>query len=368
MEYNWQDPNWASFVYDASVIDSLLVDFVSELSEVKGMFNALSGDNQQDTILQFMISEAIKTSEIEGVFFSRQDIMSSVKKHLGISDNLVGVRDKRVLGISSLMVEVKKSYKKKFTESMLKSWHKILMEAYPYINAGKYRKGEEPMQVISGAFGKEIVHYEAPPSAKIPDEMKQFVKWYNNFKVKPDDIKQTLIKTSICHLYFESIHPFEDGNGRIGRALAEKCVAQSLNMPILISLSSVIEKNKKGYYDALKKAQKKLEITEWVLYFSKLIVEAQRIAKQTVLFIVSKSKFIDKHKESINERQLKVLLKMFDFGISGFEGGMTTKKYISITKVSRATAIRDLQDLAEKNIFIPKGAGRNVKYEINFDE
>lgn len=364
MKYNWQYTDWANFTYDDSVIDSLLMDLTSEIGEVKGMLNALSDTHQEDTILQFMISEAIKTSEIEGEFFSRQDIMSSIKRHLGISDNLAHIRDKKALGIGSLMVEIRKSYQEKLTESMLKSWHKTLMSANPYINAGKYRSGVEPMQVISGAFGKEEIHYEAPPSEKVAEEMKQFVKWYTHFKVTPNDIKQALIKTSICHLYFESIHPFEDGNGRIGRALAEKCLAQSHHRPMLISISSIIEKDKKAYYNALKKAQRTLEITDWILYFSKTIVEAQKSAKQTILFTINKSKFIDKHKDNLNERQLKVLLKMFEFGITGFEGGMTTKKYISITRASRATATRDLQDLVEKNILTPKGAGRNVRYEV----
>lgn len=266
------------------------------------------------------------------------------------------------------MVEIRKSYQKELTEEMIKFWHETLMKANLYINAGTYRTVKEPMQIISGAFGKEIIHYEAPPSEAIPLEMKNFVKWYNEFRVNPSDIKNILIKTSICHLYFESIHPFEDGNGRIGRALAEKCFIQSLNMPIPISLSSIIEKNKKEYYNELKKAQQSLEITDWILFFSKIIIEAQRFAKQTIVFILNKSKFIDKHRNNMNERQLKVLLKMFEFGVSGFEGRMTTRKYISIAKTSRATAVRDLQNLVEKEILSQIGEGRSVRYEIIFNK
>lgn len=139
-------------------------------------------------------------------------------------------------------------------------------------------------------------------------------------------------------------------------------------MPIPISLSSIIEKNKKEYYNELKKAQQSLEITDWILFFSKIIIEAQRFAKQTIVFILNKSKFIDKHRNNMNERQLKVLLKMFEFGVSGFEGGMTTRKYISIAKTSRATAVRDLQDLVEKDILNQIGEGRNVRYEIIFNK
>ena len=240
------------------------------------------------------------------------------------------------------------------------------MNASPNINAGKYRTGTEPMQVISGAVGREIIHYEAPPSYNIPQEMKSFIKWYNNFKVETGDIKNALIKTSICHLYFESIHPFDDGNGRIGRAIAEKCLSQSLGVPVVISISSIIERDKKKYYNALKKAQRCLEITNWIFYFSSIILEAQKNAKLVILFTLNKTKFLDKHKGNLNERQLKVILKIFDFGIEGFEGDITAKKYISITKSSRATATRDLQDLVEKNILSQKGAGRNVKYMILF--
>lgn len=365
--YNWQFPDWATFTYDDSAIDSLVMDFALDTGELKGLVDSLPEDIQQDTIIQFMISEAIKTSEIEGEFFSRQDVMSSIKKHLGLSNIISNIRDKKSLGVASLMVEVRKSYEENLTESLIKNWHHTLMESSSYINAGAYRVGDEPMQVISGAYGRETIHYEAPPSYQVSDEMKNFIQWYKGFEVSPTEIKKILIKTSISHLYFESIHPFEDGNGRIGRAIAEKCLSQSLGRPVLMSLSSTIEKNKKQYYSALKSAQKTLDITDWILYFSRTILESQKSAKQIILFTLSKTKFMDKHKIQMNERQIKAVLKMFDAGISGFEGGMTSRKYVSITKSSRATSTRDLQDLTDKNIMLQKGEGRNVSYELNLD-
>lgn len=363
--YNWQLSDWANFTYDDSVIDSLIVDFALETGELKGLVDALPEEAQQDTILHFMISEAVKTSEIEGEFFSRQDIMSSIKKHLGFSNTVGNIRDKKSQGIASLMVEVRKSYFEILTESLIKGWHYTLMRGNPYVNAGAYRIGEEPMQIISGAIGRETVHYEAPPAQKVPEEMKNFIKWYHAFEVSATDIKNILIKTSIAHLYFESIHPFEDGNGRIGRAIAEKCLSQSLRRPVLMSLSSTIEQNRKQYYHALKLAQKTLEITDWIQYFSTVVLESQKSAKQTILFTLSKTKFIDQHKSHMNERQIKAVLKMFDVGVSGFEGGMTTRKYVSMTKSSRATATRDLQDLTDKKILLQKGEGRSVSYELN---
>lgn len=364
MKYNWQLPDWPKFTFDDSVIDSLCMDFALETGELKGIVDSLSTDIQQETILQFMISEAIKTSEIEGEFFSRQDVMSSIKKNLGIVD-FGQIRDKNAQGIGNLMVTVRNYYTEKLTEIAIKKWHTLLMEYSKRVNPGVYRTGNEPMQIVSGSFSKEIIHFEAPPSSQVPIEMEKFIKWYNAFEIKATDIKNALIKTSISHLYFESIHPFEDGNGRIGRAIAEKCLSESLNRPVLMSISSTIEENKKRYYQSLKQAQRTLEITDWILYFSTLILESQKNAKQTVLFTLNKTKFIDQFKNLMNERQRKAVLKMFENGISSFEGGMTAVKYVSIIKTSRATATRDLQDLTQKNILIPSGEGRNRSYKLN---
>ena len=365
MKYNWQHPDWAKFIFEDSVLDSLCVNFALETGELKGLVDSLSTEIQQETILQFMISEAIKTSEIEGEFFSRQDVMSSIKKNLGIGVVFGQIRDKNAQGIGKLMVEVQNFYAEKLTESTLKQWHAILMEYSKRVIPGEYRTGNEPMQIVSGAFGKEIIHFEAPPSKQVSFEMKKFIEWYNDFEVKPTDIKNILIKTSISHLYFESIHPFEDGNGRIGRAIAEKCLSESLNRPVLMSISSTIDQNKKRYYESLKQAQRTLEITDWIFYFSSLVLESQKNAKQTVLFTLNKTKFMDKFKSEMNERQSKAVLKMFENGVSGFEGGMTAIKYVSITKTSRATATRDLQDLTEKNILTPRGEGRSRSYDLN---
>ena len=365
MKYNWQLPDWAKFKYDDAGIDALCMDFALETGELKGLVDSLSTEIQQETILQFMISEAIKTSEIEGEFFSRQDVMSSIKKNLGIGDAFGQIRDKNAQGIGKLMVTVRNSYTEKLTESSIKQWHAILMEYSKRVNPGEYRAGNEPMQILSGSFGKEIIHFEALPSNQVPIEMKNFVKWYNDFEIKPTDIRRALIKTSISHLYFESIHPFEDGNGRIGRAIAEKCLSESLNRPVLMSISSTIEQNKKRYYESLKQAQRTLEITDWILYFSTLILESQKNAKQIVLFTLSKTKFIDRFNNQMNERQRKAVLKMFENGVAGFEGGMTAIKYVSIAKTSRATATRDLQDLTEKNILTSRGEGRSRSYKLN---
>ncbi|MGJ5643549.1 Fic family protein [Formosa sp. S-31] len=367
MNYNWQHKNWPNFKYDSSVIDDIVLEFALETGEVKGLIDGLPLEFQQETIIQFMIDEAIKTSEIEGEYHSRQDIMSSIKLRLGLHKNIFQIKDQSAKGISELMVEIRENYASTLSETLIKQWHDILFKTARFINSGSYRQGIEPMVIISGRYGKEIIHFEAPASINLPSEMSQFVEWYNSYKVTPQDIKDILIKTAITHLYFESIHPFEDGNGRIGRALAEKCLSESMKRPIILSLSTVIDQDKQAYYDALKQAQKGLEITSWIHYFSSTILKAQKQAKTIIRFTLKKSKLLGQIRDQINERQLKVLNKMLDYGIEGFKGGMTAKKYIALTKTSKATATRDLQDLVEKRALFSIGSGRNVHYELNLE-
>ncbi|MGS2739983.1 Fic family protein [Sinomicrobium sp. M5D2P17] len=365
MKYNWQYKNWPQFTYDADAIDHIILEFASETGEVKGIVDGLSAEFQQETLLQFMIDEAIKTSEIEGEYYSRRDVMSSIKNRLGLSPGLEKIKDVNARGIAELMVEVRQDYASPLTEKLIKHWHKILFSGSRLIRGGQYRMGVEPMVIVSGSYGREVIHYEAPSSERVSSEMEQFVIWYDKYVTRSKDLKGALVKTAIAHLYFESIHPFEDGNGRIGRAIAEKCLSESIGRPLVMSLSTTIERNKKAYYDALKAGQRSLEITDWIVYFSETILQAQKHAKKIIRFTLDKAKFLDKYKPEFNERQMKVILKMLDRGIEGFEGGMTAKKYMSIAKTSKATATRDLQDLVEKGTLQPKGAGRGVNYELN---
>jgi Fic family protein len=364
MTYNWQQKDWTNFRYNRDAISDAALNFSELWGEINGILQGLNTVEQQEEIIRFMISEAVTTSEIEGEFISRQDVMSSIKNQLGLNAKPEDVKDKRAKTVADLMTAVRHSYEKRLTEIALKKWHKLLFDGNKIIKAGKWRTGVEPMQVISGAIGREIVHYEAPPSERVPQEMKQFVAWYNDYKTN-GNVTDALIKTSIAHLYFESIHPFEDGNGRIGRAIAEKCLAQSLGKPVLLSLSSVIEKNRKQYYAALKNTQNSLEITDWLIYFANVILQAQAEAIKIVRFSLQKTKFFDKYKNELNEREWKVIKKMSDAGYEGFAGGMTAKKYMRIAQTSKATATRDLRHLSEIGVLLAEGGGRSAHYGLN---
>ena len=196
--------------------------------------------------------------------------------------------------------------------------------------------------------------------------MRRFIAWFNDTAPGGNhEIKKAPVRSAIAHLYFESIHPFEDGNGRMGRAISEKALSQTIGRPVMISLSQVIEADKKSYYKALGKGQRKNEISEWLQYFVGVVFGAQIAAKKLISFTLQKSMFIDRYKMQLNERQMKMLLKMLESS-NGFVGGISAKKYISITKTSKATATRDLQQLLEIGALISKGGGRSTHYSINF--
>ncbi len=366
MLYNWQIQDWPNFTYNFEEIQPLIVLFAHETGEVNGIIQGLPDQLQQETVLQLMLTEAIKTSEIEGEYVSREDVMSSIRNNFGWNETPVHIKDQQAAGVAQLMVEVRKSFSEPLSTDMLKQWHKLLMANASHIKAGEWRQGTAPMQIVSGAYGKEVVHFEAPPSAAVPKQIENFITWFNHVDFKTEgNVAQGVLKSAIAHLYFESVHPFEDGNGRIGRAIAEKALSQSLKKPVMLSLSKTIEKNKKIYYEELKKAQRTLEITGWLKYFATVIVEAQADARLMVQFTLKKARYFDQYKKQLNERQLKVIHKMLDKGAEGFAGGMTAKKYITITGTSKATATRDLQYLYEIGALVAEGLGRSVRYQLS---
>ncbi|GAB3227934.1 Fic family protein [Algoriphagus aestuariicola] len=367
MTYNWQQDGWPEFQYSPGLTEDFQLRFLLKSGKTSGQYSGISAEKKDQLLVDILLSEAIKTSEIEGEFLSRVDVMSSLKKNLGIHEEQPKlVKDHRAKGIAKLMVAVRRKWEDPLDEAMLFSWHEMLMEGNRYVEAGKWRSGADPMQVVSGAIGKEIVHFEAPPSSQIPKEMFQFITWYNS--TAPGNNKAILnpiLRSALVHLYFESIHPFEDGNGRIGRALAEKALHQGIGQPILISLSTVIEADRSNYYDELKKAQRTLHIDNWLVYFGNVILKAQEKVEEVIEFSLKKAQFFDTYRAEINERELKVLSRMLEEGPEGFEGGMNAKKYMSLTGASKATATRDLQHLRDLGILVPQGGGRSVSYQVN---
>ena len=368
--YNWQQKDWPDFTYSLDEIEGAFFLFSERIGHIAGILKALPEETRIETIIDTLLTEALKTSEIEGEYLSRKDVLSSIRKNLHLVSSPEYIKDKKAAGIGELMIDVRNSYKEELTEEKLFAWHKMLLSGSDTIVVGKWRDHEEPMQVISGPIGKEKIYYEAPPSSIVPKEMKRFIKWFNNTAPGgKKEIKKAPVRSAIAHLYFETIHPFEDGNGRIGRAIAEKALSQSIGQPVLISLSGAIEANKKSYYNALQEAQRSNEITKWIAYFVKTILRGQLEAEEQIDFTLKKVRFFDRYKDKLNERQLKVVKRMLEAGPGGFKGGMNAGKYVSLTKVSKATATRDLQGMLETGALIPLGesGGRSTKYQVNIN-
>jgi Fic family protein len=366
--YNWQQKDWPNFTYNLSAIENSLFLFAEKTAHISGIMKALPEDAQMEAVVEIMVAEAIKTSEIEGEYFSRKDVMSSIRNNLGLNKINDPVLDKKAEGVGELIIAVRNTWRDAITEEQLFAWHKMLMVTNVKIKVGQWRDHLEPMQIVSGAMGKEKVHFEAPPSNRVPHEMERFIAWFNlTGSAGRQEIKKAVVKSAVAHLYFESVHPFEDGNGRIGRAIAEKALSQGIGYPVFLSLSGTIEAHKKDYYNTLEAAQNSNEITPWIEYFAGVTLEAQRAAEEQINFTLKKTRFFDKFRDQFNERQLKVIRRVLEEGPAGFEGGISAGKYVSITRTSKATATRDLQDLLEIGALIPFGesGGRSTKYRVN---
>lgn len=367
MRYNWQQPDWPNFQYSTQQVEDLLFDFSERNGRINGILEGLPHEIKMESIIEVLVSEAIKTSEIEGEYIDRKDVMSSIKNNLGLYTKY-STKDLTAQGISELMVDAQQNYQQVLTKNTLFKWHRMLMKGNHSIEAGKWRSHDEPMQIVSGAMGREKIHYEAPPSKVVPSEMKRFIQWFNDTAHGGNiEIRKPIIRAAVAHLYFESIHPFEDGNGRIGRAISEKALSQFMRRPVLLSLSKAIENKKKDYYDELQRAQRKNEITSWITYFVNTTITAQKDAESLVAFTLKKTKFFDRFKSKLNERQSKAVKRMLEEGPEGFEGGMNARKYVSLNRTSKATATRDLQDLYEKGILVKEGGGRSTSYFLKLE-
>ena len=283
--WNWLLKKWPHFTYDKEALWELEFQFSQNTGTAFGVLKHITQNSKDDLLVEILSTEALKTSEIEGEILNRESVQSSSKMNLGL------ITDKRKVppaeyGISEMMVDLYLNYNKPLSHDLLFEWHKMITNGRRDLtDIGRYRTHEDPMQVVSGRLDKPRVHFEAPPSKQVPKEMEQFINWFNAVhRAESKFEKLPLVKTGIAHLYFVSIHPFEDGNGRIGRAIAEKSIALSTKQPTLISLSHTIEENKKNYYASLEKHNTVLEITDWLVYFGQTILDAQQYTLKQIDF------------------------------------------------------------------------------------
>ena len=368
MKWIWQQPDWPDFRFDNRALNDRELEFRINSERLAGRFEALPMASQEDATIDLMLSEAIKTNAIEGEYLDRESVRSSLLS-LITSDTLPDNSDQKAAGAASLLVDVRKNWQSSLTDELLGKWQSMAVpeQRYTSILRGAYRNDPSPMQIVSGPYGREKVHYEAPPATQVPDEMARFVDWYNEIKPLSRDKKlPDIARVGIAHLWFEVIHPFDDGNGRVGRAIADHALSQSLGYPTTACLATAIEGDKKSYYLQLEKASRgSLDVNVWLDYFAGTIIEAQEIAREEVDFVLGKTRFYEAYGDQLNDRQTRMVSRVFAEGRKGFEGGITTRKYEAITKCPNRTASRDLSDLVAKGIIVPlPGSGRTTRYEL----
>jgi Fic family protein len=368
MTWNWEQPDWPNLTFDSGILEPLEKQFLLQSGEFIGAYKHIGTNDQETLKIELISDEAVKTSEIEGEILNRDSVQSSLRQQLGLGTEIAGVSPAE-RGISRMMVDLYRGFAAPLADRTMFDWHTMLLSGDRSIKTiGSYRTQADAMQVVSGPDYKRTVHFEAPPSSRVPDEMKRFIAWFNDTAPGANNPLPALTRAGLTHLYFVCIHPFEDGNGRIGRALAEKSLAQNLNHPSLIALAWTIERRRKDYYAALERNNKQTQITDWLTWFANIILEAQKTTIRRADFFIAKARFYQRHRGTLNERQEKVIARVFREGTDGFEGGLSAEKYIGIAKTSRATATRDLQDLVEKGALTKTGELRHTRYYLKLTD
>lgn len=365
--YIWQYPEWPSFTWNDSRLISLLSEVRNLEGKIQGMMDGLGFNVQSMTALNVMTEDVLRSNEIEGVILNSDKVRSSIARHLGIDTAGLPQPDHYTEGVVQIMMDAVTNCNKPLTPERLFNWHAALFPTgrsgmYP-ITVGAYRTGGEPMQIVSGAMGKEKVHFEAPPSDVVPDMMTDFLTWINSDNTVIDPV----LKAAVAHLWFVAIHPFDDGNGRLTRTITDMQLAKADGFPLrFYSMSAEILREKKAYYEILEHTtSNSTDITEWLEWFLNTMKSSILRAKETVKRVVCKSSFWQRHREiPMNERQVRVVNMLWD----GFTGKLTSSKWAKITKTSQATALRDITDLIEKGILTAAAdGGRSSNYLLKDD-
>ncbi len=364
MTWNWQRPDWPNFSWKATRLQNAEEHFLVNAGTVSGTLKHLDLTEQEQLTVEAMSTEAVTTSEIEGEILDRASVQSSIRRQLGMDTDTRRVKPAEQ-GIAEMMVDLHRSFAEPLSNDMLFGWHRMVTKGRADLtDIGRYRTDEEPMQVVSGALHKPKVHFEAPPWPAVPGEMARFLDWFNRTAPRGAAPLSAVTRAGIAHLYFESIHPFEDGNGRIGRAISEKALAQSLGHPTLMALAATILLRRKTYYEVLETANTDNEITAWLAWFAGIVIEAQRRIEARAEFLLEKTKLLKRLRGHINDRQEKALLRMLREGPEGFKGGLSAGNYATITGASPATTTRDLADLVAQGVLMRTGERRHARYSV----
>lgn len=364
MKYIWQQPTWAKFTWDNNKLITPLSEVRNLEGRVLGLMSSLGFATKNNTSLDVMVEDILRSSEIEGMLLNEEKVRSSIARHLGIETEGLLKPDYYTEGVVQIMIDAVHNNNQPLTQERLFNWHAALFptgrSGMHRITVATYRVGEEPMQIVSGAMGRERVHYEAPNSKFVPTMMNEFLEWVNSSQ----DI-DPILKAAIAHLWFVAIHPFDDGNGRLTRTITDMLLAKADGVPHrYYSMSAEILRERKTYYEILEKTTTgSMDITSWLEWFLQILRKAIIRSEETIQKVIKKSSFWQQYREvAMNERQVKIVNMLWE----DFKGKLTTSKWAKITKTSQATALRDITDLIEKGVLVTANeGGRSTNYLLN---
>jgi Fic family protein len=358
--YIYEQKNWPKFAWDTELITKILGSVRHRQGKILGQMQALGFQIQEETMLKALTMDVMKSSEIEGELLNPEQVRSSIARRLGIEIAGAIPSERNVEGIVEMMLDATQHYTIPLTEERLFDWHAAL---FPTGRSGMHKIKtaawrDDVMQVTSGPMGKERVHFEAPAASKVPREMSLFLEW-----IEKEQNLDLVLKAGLAHLWFVTIHPFDDGNGRIARALTDMLLAQADKSPQrFYSMSAQIQAERNEYYDILENTQKgDLDITPWLIWFLDCLIRSMDQTDETIAKTMVRAQFWETHKETLlNARQQKILQLLLD----NFYGNLNVSKYAKIVKTSTDTALRDLQDLVKKDIIEQLGSGRSTSYRL----
>ena len=363
--YIWEQPDWPSWRFDLTVLSVTLARVRHAQGRLQGKMDGIGFAQRDQATLRVLTEDVLKTSEIEGQLLDADTVRSSIARRLGVDIGALTAADRHVDGIVEMVLDATGGYERTLSEQRLFGWHAALFptgySGMTKIRIGDWRDDADgAMQVVSGLVGRQKVHYEAPPAARIESEMTEFLRWFNGEQgIDP------VIKAGLAHLWFVTLHPFDDGNGRIARAIGDMELARAeQSAQRFYSLSAQIQRERTAYYDQLERTQKgELDVTEWLSWFLACLGRAIEGAESMLAAVIAKARFWEKCAGiSLNERQVKLINRLLD----GFEGKLTSSKWAAIAKCSPDSALRDINDLIERNLLKKtEGSGRSTGYELN---
>jgi len=365
----WQSPAWPNLTYKLDLLAEPLRHARSELGRLFGQAEMIGADEVARVERDVWSKEAVSTAAIEGETLDLASVRSSVGRRLGIASDFVATVPRNIEGLLDVMESAAADFDSALTAERLNRWQAALFpaggSALRPVVTGRYREHDAPMEIVSGPIGKTTVHYVAPPSAAVRSEMHSFLEWFNRTRNTSLD---GVLRAGLAHVWFETIHPYEDGNGRVGRAIIDMALAQDAHKPTrLHGMSIQLRRQQKEYYHALNQAQRgEGDVTEWLTWFAHAFADSCRASAELIAESLVRARFWSDHKDVvINQRQRKVLGKMLDAGPGRFERGLTARKYVAMTGISAVTAWRDIEDLLTKKLITRgQGAGRATHYNV----